>query len=302
MRIASCPPGYAGENPERRGVFDELISSAESVGPATRPLPLFYALSQAGRAIAAAHAAGAWRLRAHGLSATELSHPLLEMPIMSDPLQDSGPDVADSPSALAAATGSDMFTGSVSIGELWASLPELCDLLPEEPPIRPLLLVPEGPDPENIRIRLPAFEDCLVEEIDRARCLRFKATLIGNARELREAIAAGASCATSAAGVASRLRRHRSARCCRCWRRYSMMPSRTNCLRATRRGKRMRVRVPKPNRTFLEVDELAALIDAARAQDEPAREAAPHPKTRRADFAGQASAGEGLPPAADPGR
>ncbi len=156
----SSPPGYAGENPERRGVygaalaqFDELISSAESVGPAARPLPLFYALSQAGRAIAAAHAVGAWRLRAHGLSATELSHTLLEMPILSDPLQDSGPDVTDSLSALAAATGSDMFAGSVSIGELWASLPELCSLLPEEPQIRPLLLVPEGSEPENIRIR-----------------------------------------------------------------------------------------------------------------------------------------------------
>lgn len=38
---------------------------------------------------------------------------------------------------------------------------------------------------------LPTFEDCLIEEIDRARCLRLKATLIANARELREAIAAG---------------------------------------------------------------------------------------------------------------
>lgn len=38
---------------------------------------------------------------------------------------------------------------------------------------------------------LPAFGDCLVEEIDRARCLRLTATLISNACELREAIAAG---------------------------------------------------------------------------------------------------------------
>jgi hypothetical protein len=38
---------------------------------------------------------------------------------------------------------------------------------------------------------LPTFEDCLVEEIDRARCLRLKATLIANARELCEATAAG---------------------------------------------------------------------------------------------------------------
>jgi hypothetical protein len=35
------------------------------------------------------------------------------------------------------------------------------------------------------------------------------------------------------------------------------------------RGKRMRVRVPKPQRTFLELDELPALIDAAAAQDAP---------------------------------
>src|ERR1700733_1551718 len=38
---------------------------------------------------------------------------------------------------------------------------------------------------------LPAFDDCLIEEIDRARCLRLKATLIAGARELREATAAG---------------------------------------------------------------------------------------------------------------
>ena len=40
----------------------------------------------------------------------------------------------------------------------------------------------------------------------------------------------------------------------------------------------MRVRVPKPSRTFLEMDELAALLQAAGAQDEPARDAAPHPR------------------------
>lgn len=44
------------------------------------------------------------------------------------------------------------------------------------------------------------------------------------------------------------------------------------------RGKRMRVRVPKPNRAFLETDELAALLEAASTQDQPTREAAPHPR------------------------
>ncbi len=33
------------------------------------------------------------------------------------------------------------------------------------------------------------------------------------------------------------------------------------------RGKRMRIRVPKPARSFLELDELAALLDAATTQD-----------------------------------
>lgn len=35
----------------------------------------------------------------------------------------------------------------------------------------------------------------------------------------------------------------------------------------------MRVRAPKPNRTFLEMDELAALLDAAAAQEQPLRQA-----------------------------
>src|SRR4051812_38764395 len=35
------------------------------------------------------------------------------------------------------------------------------------------------------------------------------------------------------------------------------------------RGKRMKVRVPKPRRTFLEMHELAALLEAARDQDRP---------------------------------
>jgi hypothetical protein len=38
---------------------------------------------------------------------------------------------------------------------------------------------------------LPAFGECSVEEIDRARCLRFKARLMSDARELRAAIEAG---------------------------------------------------------------------------------------------------------------
>jgi integrase len=50
------------------------------------------------------------------------------------------------------------------------------------------------------------------------------------------------------------------------------------------RGKRMRVRIPKPNRSFLELDELAALIDAATSQDTSptATERTPGDSTRAA--------------------
>jgi hypothetical protein len=112
---------------------------------------------------------------------------------------------------------------------------------------------------------LPIFGDCALEEIDRARCLRLKARLLSDARELREALTAG--------------REMRDER-----RRPLGPASARKVLTALgailddaveddliesnpARGKRMRVRVPKPNRTFLEMDELALLLDAAGIQD-----------------------------------
>jgi integrase len=119
---------------------------------------------------------------------------------------------------------------------------------------------------------LPVFEDCAVEEIDRALCLRFKARLLSDARELRDALESGRD-----------LRDERGRR-----RRPLGPASVRKVLRALAailedavedeliesnpaRGKRMRVRVPKPERTFLEMDELALLLEAAGAQDEPLR-------------------------------
>jgi hypothetical protein len=64
----------ASEDPARRLLygaalqqFDELLTAAETTGYASRPLPLFYALSQAGRAIAAAFAETS-SIGAHGMS------------------------------------------------------------------------------------------------------------------------------------------------------------------------------------------------------------------------------------------
>jgi DNA-binding CsgD family transcriptional regulator len=62
------------------------------------------------------------------------------------------------------------------------------------------------------------------------------------------------------------------------------------------RNKRMRVRVPKPSRTFLEMDELAALLQAAGAQDEPVREGAPHPRLSAKTLQVERLVSKGYPP------
>lgn len=123
---------------------------------------------------------------------------------------------------------------------------------------------------------LPFFATYPLAKIDRALCLQFKAHKLKEARELREAIAAGAE-----------LRDERGRR------RVPLAPTSIRTLietlaailddaiedeyidRNPARGKRMRVRVAKPNRSFLEMDELACLLDAAAAQDQPLTDAKP---------------------------
>jgi len=53
------------------GQFDELLDATAVAGPASRPLPLYYALNQAGRAIIAAYQAPGrpWKPSLHGLTA-----------------------------------------------------------------------------------------------------------------------------------------------------------------------------------------------------------------------------------------
>lgn len=115
---------------------------------------------------------------------------------------------------------------------------------------------------------LPWFATYRLDEIDRRACLDFKAHKIREANELREALKAGAD-----------LRDKRNRR---------LVPLGSSQLRKIigvlamildeaiedeltdrnpARGKRMRIRVPKPARSFLELDELAALLDAAASQE-----------------------------------
>ncbi|MGP4086713.1 YaaC family protein [Streptomyces sp. KR55] len=74
--------GPARATAERRAVFvaaleqaQQFTEAAESAGPATRPVQIFYALSQFGRAIAAASGLlgqDAWRLKGHGIGTRNL--------------------------------------------------------------------------------------------------------------------------------------------------------------------------------------------------------------------------------------
>lgn len=57
------------------------MQAAKQVGAAARPLPLFYALSEAGRAVAAARADEPWQLRGHGLGLKDEGQPLLNRQI-----------------------------------------------------------------------------------------------------------------------------------------------------------------------------------------------------------------------------
>src|SRR5919202_1389672 len=115
---------------------------------------------------------------------------------------------------------------------------------------------------------LPFFAEFRVDEIDRDLCLGFKAHKLQESAELRAAIDAGAD-----------LRDRRGRRV------EPLAPASIRKLIDTlaaildeavedqligynpARGKRMKVRVPKPTRTFLEMDELAELLRAAEDQD-----------------------------------
>jgi integrase len=107
-----------------------------------------------------------------------------------------------------------------------------------------------------------------VDEIDREWSLRFKADLLAEAREQRELLEAGADLRDSRGRAVEPLS-------------LSSIKKILDAFAAVldetiedrhrddnpARSKRMHIKVPKPKRTYLEMDELAALLDAARDQE-----------------------------------
>ncbi|MFE4925156.1 YaaC family protein [Streptomyces sp. NPDC056661] len=90
----SNPPGRANTGARRKTYSaaleqtGQMFRAAAVVDPATRPLQVFYGLSQAGRAIAAAAWSlkdQDWRLESHGIKATGFHLPFPDIQIRTDP-------------------------------------------------------------------------------------------------------------------------------------------------------------------------------------------------------------------------
>lgn len=155
------PPGLAAKDPHRRAIygagleqFEQLLEGSKTVGPSARPLPLFYALSQAGRAIVAARGDQP-EIEGHGLSQDrEQPQPpdLLHRRIKRAPFREG----RDAFGAVSRAIGSPDLSGPVEIGALWVALPNT-HRIPEEvwlPSWRPALTVMDYTDQRAVQLGL----------------------------------------------------------------------------------------------------------------------------------------------------
>ena len=139
----AAPPGRGAED-ERRPTYlaaiqqyEELMRAAAGTPYAARPLPLFYALSQGGRAVLAAHGGSEWTARGHGLAEDVISEPIVEATIRPAPAK------RDLYGLVSDVVGSPRLQTSVELGALWSELPDLFDTpLPDQRWPRPIRVVP----------------------------------------------------------------------------------------------------------------------------------------------------------------
>lgn len=118
--------------------FEEQMTAAKVVTAATRPLNLYYALVQAGHAIQAAHAPNPWNFSRHGLT---LDNTKSELPTIIV-----RPDTEGAFQAVARTTGSPGLDTGVTLGALWASLPDLAPVVP----------LKDNPAPHAFRVHAPS--------------------------------------------------------------------------------------------------------------------------------------------------
>lgn len=100
---------------------EDLFEAARAVGPLARPIPLFYALSQAGRGIAAAWLAKEWQIGEHGLTEVRTDETWKASGILNFKIKPQKQRGAFG--AVADSVGSTGLTGQVQLGALWSALP-----------------------------------------------------------------------------------------------------------------------------------------------------------------------------------
>lgn len=138
--LRADPPGFARQDKRRRKVFSAALQQAEELhgasaqsGFSSRPLTLFYALSQGGRAIAAARAKGSsWQSSGHGLEAKFDSEDVLKARV--------APNGQGAFQVVSEATLSPAIGSALSLGALLATLPEISQYVALEPHPRSLEL------------------------------------------------------------------------------------------------------------------------------------------------------------------
>lgn len=125
--LRATPPGLATDVDRQRVFgaalqqFDELLAAGRDIGVSSAPLPTFYALSQAGRAIAAARCSDErWDFKGHGLHIHEDTTDIGQSVVAPQ-----GSRGTDAFSVVGDATGSSRLSGPVTLGALWGSLPHL---------------------------------------------------------------------------------------------------------------------------------------------------------------------------------
>jgi hypothetical protein len=128
----ASPPGFAAADKDRKETygaalqqFDELLLAASIVSPISRPLPLYYAVLQAGKAIASAMAPGDWSEIGHGHGLGEdraVQASRWQASILAFRVVPKGGGIFG---AVAGALGDGRLTSSVEMGALWAALPEV---------------------------------------------------------------------------------------------------------------------------------------------------------------------------------
>jgi hypothetical protein len=143
--------------------FEELMSASAAVGPASRPITLYYATVQAGLAVAAAHKTDPWSFSQHGLKLQNARAPIADISV--------GPEGTGAFLIVAQATNSPSLQMPVTVGALWSSLPDFefaklpsssapialgiyADVEPGGPSVATVMVEDENPGPEEFEQHL----------------------------------------------------------------------------------------------------------------------------------------------------